>query len=335
MRAKSKGKHQNQKFFENFLDAFIYLLISTGFKPILFIALSLIFSVPTLAQERLDIFTLSGQYGSPVSYDSIYEGKGTETGMMASLVAPARLSEKSIWYSSLNYFYWGVDNDEDMNADIMNPIRVHGFILRTGLVKTLENGNVLQLIFAPRLMTDFKGVDTEHLQLGGVGTYKLEFSERLTMGFGLMFNQEFFGPNLVPLVDLDWKLSEKWSLNGLFPIYGKLKYKFSERLDGGWSHFGLVTSYRLGNPDYPGDYIDRRSIDETLYARYQLFGDFFLEGRMGYALGRSYKQYSSDQKVDLTLPLISIGDDRVAKNASIHDGFIASLRLVYSISLEN
>ena len=335
MLAKSKGKHRKENFFDFFLDALFCHLKSAGPKPIFVIILNLIFSLPNFAQERLDIFTLSGQYGSPVSYDSIYEGKGTETGMMASLVAPARLSEKSIWYSSLNYFYWGVDNDEEMDESIMNHIRVHGFILRTGLVKTLENGNVLQLIFAPRLMTDFKSVDTDHLQLGGIATYKIEFSERLIMGFGLMFNQEFFGPNLVPLVDLDWKLSEKWSLTGLFPIYGKLKYKFSERLDGGWSHFGLVTSYRVGDPDYQGDYIDRRSIDETLYARYRLFGDFFLEGRLGYALGRSYKQYSSDQKVDLTLPLISIGDDRLAKNASIHDGFIASLRLVYSISLEN
>ena len=121
----------------------------------------------------------------------------------------------------------------------------------------------------------------------------------------------------------------------MYPGYGKVKYKFNERLDGGWSHFGLVTTYRLGDPNYEGDYIDRRSIDETLYARYRLFGDFFLEGRFGYSLGRSYNQYEADQKVDFTLPLISIGDDRVPKTASIHDGWIGSLRLVYSISLED
>ncbi len=62
------------------------------------------------AQERLDLFTLAGTYGFPTAYDSIYQGKGTETGFMASAVAPVVLSEKSIWYSSLNYFYWGVDN---------------------------------------------------------------------------------------------------------------------------------------------------------------------------------------------------------------------------------
>jgi hypothetical protein len=303
-------------------------------NPMFMISLACLLPGWAFGQERLDLVTLSGQFGFPSSYDSIYEGKATETGFMASFVAPARLSDKSIWVSSLNYFYWGVDNDEELSEDVMSPMRLHGFILRTGLVRTFENERSLQLIVAPRLMTDFKGVDTDHLQFGAIATYGKEYSERLRLGFGLMYNQEFFGPNLVPLVDLDWQLSERWSLTGLFPIYGKLKYKFNDRLDGGWSHFGLVTSYRLGDPEYEGDYVDRRSIDETLYARYRLFGDFFLEGRIGYALGRSYKQYSSDQKVDLTLPLISIGDDRIAKNASIHDGFIASLRLVYSVSVE-
>jgi hypothetical protein len=286
-------------------------------------------------QDRLDLFTLSGSYGFPTAYDSVYEGKGTEKGIMASLAAPARISEKSVWYSSLNYFYWGVENDEEMPRDIMNPIRVHGFILRTGLIQQLNKGRSLQLIFTPRFMTDFKNVNSDHFQLGGIVTYDKKYSEKLKLGFGALFNQEFFGPNLVPLVNIDWKLNDRWSITGMFPVYGKVKYKFSERLDGGWSHFGLVTTYRLGDPDYEGDYIDRRSIDETLYARYRLFGDFFLEGRFGYSLGRSYTQYAANQKVDFTLPLISIGDDRIAKGASIHDGVIASLRLVYSISLEN
>jgi len=252
---------------------------------------------------------------------------------MASLVAPAKLSEKSIWYSSLNYFYWGVDNDEEMAEDIMNPIQVHGFILRTGLIQTFEKDRTLQVLLAPRLMTDFNGVDGDHLQMGGIVIYEKKYSDKLKIGYGALYNQEFFGPNLVPLINLDWKLSERWSITGLLPIYAKVKYKFSDRLDGGLSHFGLVTSYRLGDPEYEGDYLERKSIDEALYARYQLFGDFFLEGRVGYALGRSYKQYEADQKVDFTLPLISIGDDRVAKSVSIQDGFIASLRIVYSISL--
>ena len=299
----------------------------------LIILLAFLISQHAKGQDRLDLFTLSGTYGFPTAYDSIYSGKGTESGFSAALVIPVKLSEKSIWYNGINYLFWGVDNDEVFPDDVMNPIRIHGIILRTGLIKQLDNGRSLQLLFVPRLMTDFVGVSSSHYQLGGIAIYDKKYSDELKLGFGVLFNQEFYGPNLVPLVNLDWKINEKWRAYGMLPVYGKLSYRVNERLDLGWSHFGLVTTYRLGDPAYEGDYIDRRSIDETFYARYQLFGDVFLEGRFGYSFGRSYHQYDKDQKVDLTLPLISIGDNRTPKNASIHSGFIANLRIVYSIAL--
>jgi hypothetical protein len=289
----------------------------------------------SVGQERLDLVTLTGNYGFPAAYDSLYQSKGTEKGIMASAVAPVELNERSIWYNSINYFYWSVDNDEPLSENIMNPIEVHGFVLRSGLMQQLKEQRYFQLIFAPRLMTDFQNIGSDHFQIGGIALYGKQYKPSLKIGFGVLFNQEFFGPNVVPLIDLDWKITNKWSLVGLFPVYGKLTYKAHPKLDMGWSHFGLVTTYRLGAAEYSGDYIDRRSIDETLYARYQLFGNFFIEGRFGYSFGRSYTQYSQDQKVDLTLPLISIGDDREAKTASIQSGFISSLRIVYSIPLEN
>ena len=245
------------------------------------------------------------------------------------------MNEKSIWYNSLNYFYFHVGNDEDTPTEIMNPIDIHGFILRTGLYHKFSKDRAVQIFFAPRFMSDFKNVNPDHFQLGALFLYEKKFREGLKMGFGAMYNQEFFGPYLVPLVNLDWKISERWSIVGLFPVYGKIKYKVNERLTAGWSHFGLITTYKLGDLAYQGDYIERKSIDESLFARYQLFGNMFLEGRFGYALGRSYAQYEADQKVDFSLPLVGFGDNRIQKNVSFHDGLIASVRFIYNVPIEN
>ena len=184
-------------------------------------------------------------------------------------------------------------------------------------------------------MSDFKNINADHFQLGALFLYEKKFREGLKMGFGLMYNQEFSGPNLVPLVNLDWKISERWSITGLLPIYGKINYKINERFTTGLSHFGLVTTYRLGDEAYEGDYMERKSIDESLFARYQLFGNIFIEGRFGYAFGRSYAQYEADQKVDLMIPLVTFGDNRIQKNVSFHDGLIASLRFIYNVPIEN
>ena len=287
------------------------------------------------AQETLDILTVSGHFGAPKPYESgsPYTGEATETGAMVNLVVPIVMNEKNIWYSSVNYMHWNVDSDETMAPELANPINVHGIILRTGLIHELPNGNSLQLLFAPRLMTDFNNIDSRHFQLGGTFVYEKRYHKGLKVGYGVLYNQEAFGPNIVPLVNMDWKMSERWSLTGLLPIYSKIKYAVNDKLEVGTHHFGLVTSYRLGEEAYQNDYIERRSIDLGLFARYKLAGGIHVEGRYGYSFGRSYAQYEEDQKIDLALPLATIGDDRTQKNSNFYNGTYAHIRLVYAINL--
>lgn len=289
------------------------------------------------AQETLDILTISGHFGTPQSFEegSPYNGETTERGTMVNLVVPVVLNEKQIWYNSVNYMQWNVSNDIDTPDNIANPINVHGIILRTGLIQKLSNGNSIQAIFAPRLMTDFSNIDSKHFQFGGTFIYEKVYHDRLKIGYGVLYNQETFGPNVVPLVNLEWKMSERWSMSGLLPIYSKVRYKVNEKLNVGMHHFGLVTSYRLGEEATKNDYIERRSIDLGLFARYNITGGIHIEGRYGYSFGRSYAQYDENEKIDLALPLATIGDNRTQINESsnFNNGTYAHVRLVYAIKL--
>ena len=205
--------------------------------------------LPLIAQNTLDILTLSGRYGFPQAYESTYNGKATETGTFLSLTVPIPFSEKTIWYNSLNHFYFNVQGDQGIPSEIINPIALNGFILRTGLYQKFDNGTGIQILFAPRFMTDFNDVSGKSIQLGGIILYEKVFSEALKMSFGGSFNQELFGPMVVPIVSLNWHLSPKWSINGMLPIYAKVNYKANENLTVGFSHFGLVTTYYLGDPE--------------------------------------------------------------------------------------
>ena len=125
------------------------------------------------------------------------------------------------------------------------------------------------------------------------------------------------------------------SSSASIPISSKIKFKVNEKLNLGIHHFGLVTSYRLGEEAYRNDYIERKSIDVGLFVRYKLVGGIHVEGRYGYSIGRSYSQYGQDDKIDLALPLVTIGDDRTRlnKNAAFSNGAYAHVRLVYAINL--
>jgi hypothetical protein len=284
------------------------------------------------AQNSLDILTLSGRYASPCEYDSLLSGNAKETGGFAALTVPIPLAnKKTIIYNSLNYFYFHVDNDPILSDDVADPFDLHGFILRTGIIQRLSNGRSIQFLLAPRYMSDMKGGGMDNFQFGFLAMYEKKFSEKLTMGFGGMFNQEFFGPYFVPLVNLNWMITERFSITGLLPIYGKIKYRVNSKFSAGISHFGLLTTFGLNDPAYEEDYLERQSIDLALFGNYNLRDNFYLEVRFGQSLNRSYRQYGPDQKIDFGLPLVTFGDDRVPKNIPFKSGLFGELRLIYSI----
>ncbi|MBX2963868.1 MAG: hypothetical protein KF687_15260 [Cyclobacteriaceae bacterium] len=299
------------------------------------ILLEIFASTTLFAQSSIDIFTIVGMVGMPSSYQEPLNGKATESNLLVNLKLPIKFSEKTIWYNDFTYSGFNVSSDLEVRpTEYLTAMRMHGIILQTGIVRKLNERNGFQLLAVPRYMSDFKGSDGKSWQLGGIGLFEHRYHERLLMRFGALYNQELLGPLLVPLVYLDWQLNDRWSMTGLMPINLKISYKVNETLTAGFSHFGFITTYRLGQEEFKGDYIERNSIDEALFARWNTTGNIFLEVRFGYSLSRVYEQYSADEKMDFRFSIIRFGDDRTPKNVNFDNGLITSLRLVYSLPIK-
>ena len=301
----------------------------------LFVLILIAVGLSLSAQDRgtKDIISLSGRYALPQEYKDTYEGSATEIGMLNSLTAGFKLAPKTLFAINVNHFYFNVQDEAEMPADIASPIIINGIILRTGIIQELKNGGKLQLLFAPRLMSDFQNLDGNSIQFGGLASYQNDINENLNLGFGAMYNQELFGPYMVPLFLLDWQVSDRWYLEGMIPVTFKVHYRVNEGLDVGFNHFGLITSYYLGDEDYAGDYMERQSIDLSLFARQRIYGNFFVEGMVGRTFGRSYTQYSGDETISFGLPLISFGDERTANNVTFKDGMIFTLKLIFNMKV--
>jgi len=295
----------------------------------------LIIGISLQAQERgtKDIISLSGRYGLPEDYKEVYSGKATEYGMLNALTAGFNVAPKTMLAINLNHFYFNVQDEAEMPPDIASPIILHGFILRIGIIQQFKNGGKLQMLVAPRMMSDFKNIDGNSFQFGGVVSYQNDLSENLNLGFGAMYNQELFGPYLVPIFLLDWKVSDRWFIEGMIPVTLKVHYRVTDGLEVGFNHFGLITSYALGNEAYAGDYMQRQSIDLSLFARQRIHGNFFIEGMVGRTFGRNYEQYAGDQKVSFAIPLVTFGDDRTVENVTFNDGMIFTLKLIFNLKV--
>jgi uncharacterized protein DUF6268 len=285
------------------------------------------------AQESIDLVTLSIRYGAPRPYKSQFPGKATEIVGLVNIKLPIVINKSIIWYNDILYSPAIVNSTEPLPEAAVNPIKVHGFIFQTGVVKKFDNGTAIQLLFVPRHMTDFVDTDSKNWQLGAIGLFEKRYSTKLMMRFGVLYNMELFGPIITPLVHLDWRIADKWSIVGLLPIYAKINYHYSKNLIMGLSHFGFTTTYRLGEPAHLNDYIERSSIDLSLFIRQRIVGNIHIEGRLGHSLTRIYAQYAEDQKIDLSLIIFNFGDNRVQKNENFKDGIFANLRLVYNLPI--
>jgi len=294
----------------------------------------IICSLSVYSQETIDLFTISGRYGLPSPYNPELPEEARESGSLINLKLPVLFSENTIWFNNLTYTFSMVENGMTFPDSMVNPIRLHGFILQTGLVQKLGENDAFQVLFVPRFMSDMVEPTDAAWQFGAIILYEHRFSKKLRLRFGAMYNEEKSGPLLVPLVDVNWQINDRWSLTGLFPIYGKLNYRASDLLTLGISHFGLITSYELTDLNYAGNYMERTSIDLTTFARIKLFGNWFAEGRFGYALGRNYEQYNEDDRIDWRLSIARFGDNRgQPRNYTFNDGIIGNLRIVYSLPL--
>lgn len=286
------------------------------------------------AQESIDLLTVSGRLTPATKYENPATGKGQEMGGLLNLKLPIVLDSNNIWFTNLTYISNNVfSKDVTFNDSIYDPIRLHGIFLQTGWIRKLGQRNSVQLLFVPRLMGDFKNINEKNLQFGAIGMFEHRFSKRFKAKFGAMYNSEISGPFVVPLIDLDWKISDKLWLGGLVPIYSKIKYIFSDNTNAGIGHFALITSYRLGEEAYRDQYIERTSIDIFSFVRQRIAGNIHFEFRAGYALARSYEQYESDQKVDFRFSIWTWGDNRTRKNYGFQDGAYFNLRFVYNLPI--
>ncbi|MBV6642380.1 MAG: hypothetical protein KI791_16800 [Cyclobacteriaceae bacterium] len=284
-----------------------------------------------MAQQSIDLATLSYRSGPSAPYEN-NQGNARETGLMANFKMPVVINETSIWYTDLTYQHFNIDYSVSDPGSIM-PLKVHGVILQTGWVKSIGEKNAIQMLIVPRFMSDLNEVSKQHFQLGAIGLYEIKYREDLTMRYGLMYNREKFGNMFVPLVYLDWIVAPKWSISGLLPIFAKINYHATEKLTLGFSHFGLITSFQVGDPLYNNDYIERKSIDLALFGRYKFWGGLCFEARAGFAVGRSYLQFAEGDEMDFRVAILSFGDDRTQKNIAFDSGPILDLRLVYNLDL--
>ena len=107
------------------------------------------------------------------------------------------------------------------------------------------------LMAIPRLSSDLsKPLGRNDFQMGGIALATYKKKETLKYSFGAYYNSEFFGDYYIPLLGIDWNISNKWNLFGTLPINLNLEYKMNKTVHAGFALNLLTNSYRIQNKDF-------------------------------------------------------------------------------------
>lgn len=285
------------------------------------------------AQRSLEVLSISGQYSPQNEIENSAGNTNVFNGMVSAKIPVVFKNKKTIWYNNFTYLYSQLSTSMAPDQPDVLSMNLQGMILQTGLVQKLDKKHAVQILLAPRLMNGGSWQNAD-FQPGVIALFEKRFNNALLMRYGALYNQDLFGPMLIPLVYLYYqKDNSPWSFEGLLPIKSKIRYRVNPDLSVGFKHLGLVTSYPL--PDnQPKSYLERKSIDLSLFTQYRLYKNIHLELNGGYALNRDYAQYASEDQLDMRIAIAEIGEERSQLNPTFRDGLFFGMRFVYQVLID-
>ena len=207
--------------------------------------------------------------------------------------------------------------------------------LKIGLNQRYSKWSATYMVI-PKLASDFSGsLNSKDFQIGLFTLFSYHKKENLKYKFGLYTNTDKYGPLVVPLVGLYYKsLNDKFETNLTLPIQVDINYTILNKTKVGVDFNGLSTSYNLHKSFYGANdtYVVKVSNELFTYLQYKIKKSFYIKTKLGYAVGRNYKVFDADDKVDVSLASIYFGDDRTQLNTNFKNGAIFKFELLYRIN---
>jgi hypothetical protein len=218
---------------------------------------------------------------------------------------------------------------------------VSSYILKVGMnLKHSEKWSTTVLLL-PKLASRFeKKVSRQDFQFGALGLAKMKKSEYMTYKFGAYVNGDKFGPFLVPLFGFYYK-NEKLEMDVIVPSYAKINYSITPKVTAGINWRATVKSYNLNGPtvNIPANviqplYLHHLSNEVAAHVGFEPIKGVIVRGVAGLSLGRSFRVYQNDDKIDFGLSLFRFGDDRVLLNTDYDDGLFYRAEIAYRVYLD-
>jgi len=195
--------------------------------------------------------------------------------------------------------------------------KFHSFSVPITFQKALSPKYAILASFITSLSSDLRDISGEDMIYSGAVMFKVRVSDKFNYSVGAAYSKQFFGSVLIPIIGIDWNITDKLNFSGTLPVSEKIKYQLS-----GKSAFGANVDLGIGGGSYRlsekmnSDYLQVQQFSSTLFYEYALSKKFFVEISAGYNFTQKIERYTKDQKIDW-IPFNNL-DDRGAPKAELN-----------------
>lgn len=290
------------------------------------------FAITANAQNYIDIARFS--YGNTPfnTFENTSEQTKVEE-FTLQLTFPIVLNEETIILTGFSADRSRLKLDPDfLGHTALNKVR-----LQLGLNQVLSEKWTGTYILLPSIASDFEKITNEDLQLGLLTLFTYKKKENLKYKFGFYTNTENYGPLFVPLLGVYYlSPNKKFESTLLLPGQADFNYQLAKKTVLGINFDGMTSSYNLHETIYTSkeQYVVRSSNELYTYLQFQVGKSLVTKAKLGYSIGRTYKVFNNDDKVDLSLASFYLGDDRTQLNTNFEKGAIFKVELLYRIHFE-
>jgi len=276
-------------------------------------------------QTYFELFNYNYNYSPNNAYKNS-NAKLNITDMNANLRVPILLKKGDALIFGVSGNRLSLNN----NTDTIKDRTLYSANLQIGYNKKLGNKWQALLVALPKVSSDFKDITSEDLQIGGILLFTFTKNEKMKYKVGVYYNQEYWGPFIVPILGFDWQPTEKWDIFGSLPISATASYHISETINTGLYFQAPTSSYRLSEKDN-SPYLARATNELYWFNELYITKNIVFQEKVSYSVGRSYRLYGKDDKMDLKISAFNIGDHRTQLNTDINNSLAFDVKLMYRI----
>jgi len=178
--------------------------------------------------------------------------------------------------------------------------------LSVGYHTKLGQKTILSIHAEPLLASDFNDISDEDLRFKSEVLFLFPTSKKFALGFGMGYQYQFSGSQILPVITMIWHLNDNITLSGPLPLVPRLDFKLNDKWTLGAGFKGDFGSYRLSAARFNSRYVQYRNSNIGITTQYKPDNKLTLSGFLGIG-SRKLDIYQNSQTVPLRIYGWNIG----------------------------